>query len=171
MNRFQTELKGDNQFMLDDIVSVEELLAQTRALQPPAPRGSKIATSLSRLEPILSHINDFAAVIAVCSGADAKAAGLVWGSLRVILTVRLLLSLLLIGDMLNDTLVGITGRRYARRCARYARRIKLVSSKIPLIRGEPANDQSSRICTAGCLYRGNMLLRSYHQLLPKQSTS
>lgn len=87
MNRFQAELKGDNQFMFDDIVNVEELLSQTRALQPPAPRGSKIATSLSRLEPILSHINDFAAVIAVCSGADAKAAGLVWGSLRVILTV------------------------------------------------------------------------------------
>jgi hypothetical protein len=88
MNRFQTELKGDNQFMLDDVVSVEELLSQTRALQPPAPRGSKLTTSLNRLEPILSHINDFAAVIAVCSGADAKAAGLVWGSLRVILTVR-----------------------------------------------------------------------------------
>jgi hypothetical protein len=114
MNRFQTELKGDNQFMLDDVVSVEELLSQTRALQPPAPRGSKIATSLSRLEPILSHINDFAAVIAVCSGADAKAAGLVWGSLRVILTVWIFLILKLVGGMLNNILVGITGKRYSR---------------------------------------------------------
>jgi hypothetical protein len=152
MDRFQTELKGDNQFMLDDIVSVEELLSQTRALQPPAPVGSKIATSLSRLEPILSHINDFAAVIAVYSGADAKAAGLVWGSLRVILTVRRLPSLTLVGDMLNDILVGITGERHARRCARYARRIKLVSSTVPFIRGEPADDQSSRIFAPGCLY-------------------
>lgn len=120
MNRFQTELKGNNQFMLDDIVSVEELLSQTRALQPPAPRGSKFATSLSRLEPILSHINDFAAVIAVCSGADVKAAGLVWGSLRVILTVINPLVLKLPGDMLKEILVGITDRRHARRCARYA---------------------------------------------------
>jgi hypothetical protein len=108
MNRFQTELKGDNQFMPGDVVSVEELLSQTRPLQPPAPRGSKIATSLSCLEPILSHINDFAAAVAVCSGADAKAAGLVWGSLRVILTVRILLSFMQVGDVLNDILVGIT---------------------------------------------------------------
>lgn len=107
--------------MHDDVVSVEELLSQTRALQPPAPRGSKLAASLSRLEPILSHINDLAAVIVVCSGADAKAAGLVWASLRVILTVRVSLVAELVGDMLMDISVGVTSRRHARRCARYAR--------------------------------------------------
>jgi len=46
-----------------------------------------MSTSLKRLEPILSHINDFAAVIAVYSGANPKATGLVWGSLKVILQV------------------------------------------------------------------------------------
>ena len=69
------------------MASVEELLTETKALEPVVSRNATISKAFNRLEPILSHINDFAAVIAVCSGADAKAAGLVWGSLRVILTV------------------------------------------------------------------------------------
>jgi len=56
---------------------MEELLAQTKAFEPSSFRNSKISSSLSRLEPILSQINNFAAVIAVASGADAKATGLV----------------------------------------------------------------------------------------------
>jgi hypothetical protein len=39
------------------------------------------------LEPTLSHLNDFAAVAALCFGANTKAAALVWGSIRIILMV------------------------------------------------------------------------------------
>ena len=56
-------------------------------MEPSKARGSGLTGSLGRLEPILSHINDFAAVIAVCSGADMKTAGLVWGSLKMIFLV------------------------------------------------------------------------------------
>ena len=86
LSRFRSELKDDDDPILD-VASVEELINQAKALEPVVSRNAKLSTSLSRLEPILSHINDFAAVIAVCSGADTKATGLVWGSLRVILTV------------------------------------------------------------------------------------
>jgi hypothetical protein len=69
------------------VESVDELLGQAKALEPQASRSGKLSASLNRLEPILSHINDFAAILALCTGADPKATGLVWGSLRVILSV------------------------------------------------------------------------------------
>ncbi|KAI9846534.1 MAG: hypothetical protein M1837_003955 [Sclerophora amabilis] len=86
LTRFRSELKDDDECILD-VGSVDELLSQARALEPPVSRKGKLSTLLNRLEPILSHINDFAAVVAVCSGADPKATGVVWGSLRVILTL------------------------------------------------------------------------------------
>lgn len=85
LTRFRSELKDDEGVI--DVDSVEELLGQAKAFGSPAPRNSRLSTSLNRLEPILSHINDFAAVVAIYSGADPKATGLVWGSLRAILAV------------------------------------------------------------------------------------
>ena len=86
LDRFRSELNEDDESLFN-VASVEDLLKQTKAMEPSATRGSKLPSSLARLEPILSRINDFAAVIAVCSGADMKTAGLVWGSLRMILMV------------------------------------------------------------------------------------
>jgi hypothetical protein len=85
LERFRSELKGDDEAILD-VDNVEELLAQARAMEPAlSSRGRP--SSVKRLESILPHINDFAAIIAVCSGADAKATGLVWGSLKVVFMV------------------------------------------------------------------------------------
>ncbi|KAL2351517.1 hypothetical protein BJ546DRAFT_1029279 [Cryomyces antarcticus] len=84
--RFRSEL-GDDEGCFFDVVSVDDLLAQAKALQPPVLRSSRLSTSLSRLESTLSHINDFAAVVALYSGAGPKAAGLVWGSVRLMLTL------------------------------------------------------------------------------------
>jgi hypothetical protein len=56
--------------------NVEELLAQAKAMGP-ALSGRSKSSSFKRLESILPHINDFAVIIAVCSGANAKATGLV----------------------------------------------------------------------------------------------
>ncbi|KAI9794605.1 MAG: hypothetical protein M1816_004492 [Peltula sp. TS41687] len=98
MDRYRSELKDGADFILE-VDSVEELLNQAKALQPQSPRIGKHSASLSQLEPILSQINDFAALIALYSGADAKATGLVWGSLRLILTLATPA-----GDTLNDVL-------------------------------------------------------------------
>jgi hypothetical protein len=85
-DRFRSELKDDGDFICD-ADNVEGLLNQVKALESTVSRNSRMSTSLKRLEPILSHINDFAAIIAVYSGANPKATGLVWGSLKVILKV------------------------------------------------------------------------------------
>jgi len=74
-----------------EVDSVEELLNQAKALKPPGAFNKTSASSLNRLEPILNHLNDFSAVIALCFGADAKIAALVWGSIRIILTVYMIL--------------------------------------------------------------------------------
>ena len=68
---------------------MEELLTQARDLEPPGARNRNILSSLSRLEPMLLHINDFSAITALFLGANAKSAALVWGSIRIILTVLL----------------------------------------------------------------------------------
>lgn len=68
---------------------MEELLTQARSLEPL--RSTSPLASLNRLEPILIHLNDFSAVMALFLGADAKSAALVWGSIRIILTVTLYL--------------------------------------------------------------------------------
>jgi len=75
---------GDDYNVTLGISNMEELLKQARSLEPPA---SHTSSTLSRLEPILSHLNDFSAVTALCLGADAKSAAIVWGSVRLILTV------------------------------------------------------------------------------------
>ena len=84
LERFRAELRGSGKDVDQNPASIEELLAQNQDLQRSV-RGQKLSGPLGRVEPILSHINNFAAVIALYSGADPKAAGLVWGSLKVIL--------------------------------------------------------------------------------------
>ena len=71
---------------------MEELLTQARAVQPLGAHNKTLLNSVTCLEPILVHLNDFSAVIALCLGADTKSAALVWGSIRLILTVFLTFS-------------------------------------------------------------------------------
>ncbi|KAH0544775.1 hypothetical protein FGG08_001142 [Glutinoglossum americanum] len=85
MNRYRSELKDGGDFILDG-EGVEGLLNQARALEPRLSRRTDSSSaSLTRIEPMLSHMNNFAAILAVCFGADAKVAALVWGSIKVIL--------------------------------------------------------------------------------------
>lgn len=86
MERYRSELKGGDDIVLE-AESLEQLLNQAKSFETPFFRSSNQSTPLNRLEPIFSYFNDFAAVMAVCFGADAKVAGLVWGSIRIILTV------------------------------------------------------------------------------------
>ena len=88
LEHYRKELQdGDDYKVTLGVTSMEELLTQAKSLEPPASRNSSALNSLSRLEPILGHLNDFSAVVALCLGADAKSAAIVWGSIRLILTV------------------------------------------------------------------------------------
>lgn len=100
--------------------NVEELLAQAKAMEP-ALSGRSKPSSFKRLESILPHINDFAAIIAVCSGADAKATGLVWGSLKVVFMVAPALIQASICSKTNSTYaVSISLERHSGRHCQYA---------------------------------------------------
>ena len=59
-------------------------MEQIRTIQPPNAREKAV---LNRLDLIFKFINDFSAVVALCLGAEAKLAALVWGSIRIILTL------------------------------------------------------------------------------------
>ena len=64
--------------------TLENLVEQIRTLEPPNAREKAV---INRLDSVLKFVNDFSAVVAVCFGADAKLAALVWGSIRMILTL------------------------------------------------------------------------------------
>ena len=88
LEKYCKELKDGDDFVdILKIGSMEELLSQTKSLEPAGARDSASSSSLTRLEPILGHLNDFSAIVALLLGADAKSAALVWGSIRIILTV------------------------------------------------------------------------------------
>lgn len=57
---------------------------QIKTIQPPNVREKAV---VNRLDSILKFINDFSAIVAVCLGTEAKLAALVWGSIRIILTL------------------------------------------------------------------------------------
>lgn len=64
------------------------LLEQVRDLEPPDSRTSRAwLGSLSRLEPILLGLNDFASITAWALGMNGRVAAIVWGSIRLILNV------------------------------------------------------------------------------------
>ncbi len=88
LEQYRKELNDGNDYeSVIGVSSMEDLLAQARNLEPRGARNQNILSSLSRLEPMLLHINDFSAVTALFLGANAKSAALVWGSIRIILTV------------------------------------------------------------------------------------
>lgn len=69
---------------------------------------------VNRLDSILKFVNDFSAVVAVCFGADAKLAALVWGSIRMILTLASSASDTLrdVVDMLEELSLTLPRFRY-----------------------------------------------------------
>lgn len=86
IGRFHAEL-GDNDYGLTDVQTPEELLSQAKDRQPSRRNGDKGSASQFRLQSILSHISDFAAIAAISSGSSAQLTGVVWASLKIILSV------------------------------------------------------------------------------------
>jgi NB-ARC domain len=66
--------------------SIEDVLEYAKTLESILPQQQTLA-SLGRLSPTLKVVDDFAAVIAICFGADAKLTAFLWGSIRIILTL------------------------------------------------------------------------------------
>lgn len=84
--RFHTEL-GAEDSVFQDVASLEEVLAEVRALEPLQRSTGGGSGSLFRLESILGNINDFAAIFALSKGAEPRITGAVWGSLKILLMV------------------------------------------------------------------------------------
>jgi NB-ARC domain len=70
---------------IQEIQSLEDLISSFRSIQAVAPRSYSSVISLNRLAPKLKFVDDFAAVLALCFGADAALTAAVWGSIRLIL--------------------------------------------------------------------------------------
>lgn len=71
-----------------NIKSPLDLLNQIRALEPADARASRVwLGGLRRLETILLGLNDFAVVTAWALGMNGRVAAVVWGSIRLILSV------------------------------------------------------------------------------------
>lgn len=65
-----------------------------KILQPFAPQGRKALDSMNRLKPTFKLVNEFSAVMGSCFDAGGVLAPLIWGSIRMVLSVsRLSLNL------------------------------------------------------------------------------
>lgn len=86
---YKTELKDHDDFILD-VNSIEDLLDQAQSLEIKLSPNNGPSAVVGRLRPILSDFSTFAASMTLCFGAHAETAALVWGSIQMILRVRLL---------------------------------------------------------------------------------
>lgn len=88
LERYHEELAADDDFrVILETGSLEELLADDHILQPFGPQGRKALDSMNRLKPTFKLLNDFSVVLAISLGAGTAATAVVWGSIRMILTV------------------------------------------------------------------------------------
>ena len=108
LQRYKTELKDHNDFVLPD--GIEELLDEARSLEAKHSHGNDPSVAVGRLEPILSQLNNFSAIMALCFGDSAETAALVWGSVRMILSVCPLESLFKIFPNITAACIFHPGR-------------------------------------------------------------
>ena len=100
VERYRAELEGNDDY--DDIIgvgSLEALLDHTKTIISLLPPERTILNLLNRLGSRLKFVDDFSAIIALYFGADANLTGLVWGSIRLMLTLASSA-----GDTLQDVL-------------------------------------------------------------------
>ena len=71
---------------IEGIQSLQDLIGSLASIQSAAPRQQPGITSVSRLRPKLKFVDDFSAVLALCSGANATLTAAMWGSIHLILS-------------------------------------------------------------------------------------
>ncbi|KAL4735582.1 TPR-like protein [Aspergillus similis] len=88
LHSYQEELGSEDDFQtILETDSLDELLDDKQILEPFGPQGRKALDSINRLKPMFTMLNDFSAVLAVSFRAGTTVTALVWGSLRIILTL------------------------------------------------------------------------------------
>lgn len=93
LENFREELAADDDLkMILQTHGAEQLLHDTTFLRPVGSPGRKALDSINRLKPMIKFVNNFSAALAVAFGADSVVTALVWGSIRMILTVSWRLS-------------------------------------------------------------------------------
>ncbi|KAF2234366.1 TPR-like protein [Viridothelium virens] len=84
VERYRAELAGNDDYLdVSEVGSLEDLLNGMKLAGP----GSATLSSLNRLGPRMKFVDDFSAIIALYFGADARITALVWGSIRMLLTL------------------------------------------------------------------------------------
>ncbi|CAP86729.1 Pc20g14000 [Penicillium rubens Wisconsin 54-1255] len=86
--RYHQDLASDKELAkILETRSLEELLADTHVLQPADPFERELPCTIGQLEPAFKSLSDFLVILKMSYGADSAQTALVWGSIRVILTL------------------------------------------------------------------------------------
>ena len=100
VKRYHDELEENDDYQdTIKVGSLEALLSHTKTIEQLLPPERNILNLMNRLEARLKFVDDFSAIIAFYCGADANITGLVWGSIRLMLTLASSA-----GDTLQDIL-------------------------------------------------------------------
>jgi ATP-dependent Clp protease ATP-binding subunit ClpA len=100
VERYREELEEKDDYQdIIEVGSLEDLLDHAKTIEPLLPRQRTVLNSMSHLGPRLKFVDDFSAIIALYFGADPRLTGLVWGSIRWMLTLASSA-----GDTLQDVL-------------------------------------------------------------------
>jgi len=93
LENYHEELAADDDFRtILETGSLEDLLVDDQILQPFGQQSRRALDSMNRLKPTFNLLNDFSVVLAVSFGAGTAITALVWGSIRMILTVNICLT-------------------------------------------------------------------------------
>lgn len=88
LERYRDELGGSEDYQaVNEVHSLEDLLNYANNLQNAPSRKRQGLASLNRLAPEFKFLDDFSAIIALVFGADPTLTAVVWGSVRLILTL------------------------------------------------------------------------------------
>ncbi|KAG9242074.1 hypothetical protein BJ878DRAFT_544615 [Calycina marina] len=88
LERYREELQENDDYQ--DVIgfgSLDDLMNQAKTIEPLLPPERRSLSSMNRVGPKLKFVDHFAALIALYFGADAKLTALVWGSIRLMLTL------------------------------------------------------------------------------------
>ncbi|KAI1180884.1 hypothetical protein F4777DRAFT_177094 [Nemania sp. FL0916] len=113
LEKYRDKLGDDEDYQaLRGVHSMDELRTHMNALQNAPAHQRQTFTSLGRLAPKLKFLDDFSAIIALSFRADPTLTAVVWGSVRLILTLASSA-----GDTLQDVLdmleeLSLTLRRF-----------------------------------------------------------
>ncbi|KAI1654070.1 hypothetical protein F4813DRAFT_399435, partial [Daldinia decipiens] len=88
LERYREELGGNEDYRaVHEVHSLDDLLSHVNTLQTTPSRDRQALASMNRLAPKFKFVDDFSAIIALAFGADATLTAVVWGSIRLILTL------------------------------------------------------------------------------------